>query len=241
METIELRQALITADKLPLLFYSVGYLLNLSANINAAWMQHPAAKWALGLVVPLFVLIALAPPVVRRFLPVSPTPVARQFEAGSCQGLVVLVSKGDGVATARAAIEHHAATLERIWLIHSGLSLGDADSLISDLSRDPRFAAGQFTKIALSDTAFVDPEAVRSVIEAKIFAALPKGMPPEEVIVNIMGGTKQTTAGAFLAGMQPGRRLEVVPALSRDARERGVTPGKPQEWRINYSLRRVRA
>ena len=241
MTVADFREGLVTADRIPLLFYVVGYLINLSANVNASWMQeHASARWALGLMVPVLVFCALAPPVVRRFLPLSPAPSARQYRAGPCQGLVVIVSRGEGVATARAAIEYHAATLERVWLVHSEQSLGDADALIGELSRDPRFSTGHFDKIPLSDADFGDPEAVRAAIEEAVFAALPRGMRQEEVVVNIMGGKKQTSAGAFLAGLQPGRRLEVVPALREDERLRGVTPGAPLEMRINYSLKRVR-
>jgi hypothetical protein len=241
MTLSDLREGLVTTDKIPLLFYVVGYLLNLSANVNATWMQeHPGARWALGLVVPVLVFGALAPPIVRRFLPLSPVPSARQYRAEPCQGLVVIVSRGVGVATARAAIEYHAATLERVWLLHSEQSLADADALIEELIRDPRFSARHFDKVPLSDAAFGDPEAVRAAIEASVFAVLPRRMPPEEVVVNIMGGKKETTAGAFLAGLQPGRRLEVVPALREDERLRGVTPGAPVEMKINYTLKRVR-
>ncbi len=242
MKLSDLRAGLITAERIPLLFYIVGYLLSLSANINSNWLQHnAAARWLLALVVPLAILTLLAPPIVRRFLPLSPVPTARQHRAGECQGLVALVSSGDGAATARKAIEYHAATLRRIWLVHSPDSAAEADKLVDDLSRHERLSVRHFEKISLTDKAFGDPEAVRDAIEERVYRRLADIMPPipqSEVVVNIMGGMKQTTAGAFLAALAPGRRIEVVPALTRDDRLRGMTPGDPLEIEIHYTLKR---
>ncbi len=170
MKLSDLRAGLITAERIPLLFYIVGYLLSLSANINSNWLQHnAAARWLLALVVPLAILTLLAPPIVRRFLPLSPVPTARQHRAGECQGLVALVSSGDGAATARKAIEYHAATLRRIWLVHSPDSAAEADKLVDDLSRHERLSVRHFEKISLTDKAFGDPEAVRDAIEERVY------------------------------------------------------------------------
>ncbi len=75
-------------------------------------------------------------------------------------------------------------------------------------------------------------------IEEHVFQSLPSGIEESDVIVDITGGRKATTAGAFLAALPRGRRLEVVNPKKSEYRGRGLEPDDPMEIAIDYEVKR---
>jgi hypothetical protein len=109
--------------------------------------------------------------------------------------------------------------------------------LVADLSRKPRLAADRFQLLHLSNREFDNPERVRKTIDQEVFENLPTGMEASDVLIDITGGFKTTTAGAFLAGLPEGRRLQIVRPLTTDERGRGLKPGDPDEIAIDYRVK----
>ncbi len=159
--------------------------------------------------------------------------------ARPCRGLVVLVSPGPGSELAKAAIRYHDRTLVKVWLVCSETSEKAADDIAQELTSDAAVRTRLFEKVPLLDLNFENhPEAVREAIEEKVFRALPADLAESDVLVDISGGRKATTAGAFLAALPPGRRVQYVQPSKKDERGRGEEPGEPVEIAIHYSLRR---
>jgi hypothetical protein len=158
-----------------------------------------------------------------------------------CKGLVVLVSHGYGVATAKKAIEYHQARLERLWMVHSEMSLADAEEIRRELLAAGKLRHGLIAPIPLSNADFADPGKVQEAIETNVYGQLPESWRESDVILDITGGQKQTTAGAFLAGLPKGRRLEVNKFAKIDPQTgRGEEPGDPVEITIDYDLKPIR-
>jgi hypothetical protein len=152
-----------------------------------------------------------------------------------------LVSPGKGSETAAGAIEYHSHSpgFSRVWLVHSDTSKSSAEQLLEELSRRPHLSRETFCLLHLPDSQFDNPGLVHDLIERAVFRELPEGMTEAEVIVDLTGGMKGTSAGAFLAGLPRGRRLEYVSPATRDSRGRGTRPGEPIEIGIDYKLKRL--
>lgn len=148
-------------------------------------------------------------------------------------------SHGEGIATARKAIEYHLP--HRLWVIHSDLSKPDFETDIRDWAVANRhLTASQICPIPLSDEQFEDPGTVQNEIDRKVYGDLPENWLEGDVIIDITGGRKQTTAGAFLAALPPGRRLEVnIPEAVSSEDARGKVPGDPVEIEISRRLKKV--
>lgn len=159
--------------------------------------------------------------------------------ARPCKGLVVLVSPGRGSESAKDAIRYHAKTLEKAWLVHSDASRDAADEIVEELGQEDGLRAEQFKKVHVIDMNFENsPDAVREAIERDVFQKLPAGLADSDVIVDITGGRKATTAGAFLAALPPGRRVEIVNPKRTDRRHRGTEADEPLEIAVDYRVSR---
>ncbi len=219
----------------PWLFVVVLYLTAISTNLWSALIDDRSPWW--------WFFVALWPPILGlvawRFVRFRAQSAARRAEPA--RGLVVLVSGGPGSRTAAAAARHHLPRLEHLWLVHSEASKKPCQDLQAELIAAGSLAAGQLHALPLTDDAFQDLEAVRQLIEAEVFGALPGDLQERDVVIDFTGGTKETSAGAVLAGLPPGRRLQRTPMLQKDpTRLTGLEPGEPIEIDINYRLRPVR-
>lgn len=199
-------------------------------------------RWWISLILPVVVGVAfIASPWLAKVWPKRTVePNARISRANPFRGLVVFVSPGRGSGTAVRAVEYHGAALEHVWLVHSDASRETAEEVLEELSQRPHLRREMFELVHLADAQFDNPGAVQDLIERVVFQALPEGISETEVIIDLTGGMKGTSAGAFLAGLPRGRRLEYVPAAVKDARGRGTLPGAPIEIGIDFKLKRVR-
>ncbi len=239
--TQSVREALLNPRRIPLLFLLGTYVTGIGVNDASSWLAE-RIKIPVGvLALVVFVLLAVVLQsdwFYRLWRPASPP--AAIVPAGSCKGLVLFASLGPGIATVEAAIRWHAAGLEKVWLFHSAGSAEAARSLVTHLKALPELARIGFILHPLDDFGFDNPEEVRVAIEETVYRALPEGMVPEDVVIDITGGMKTTTSGAFLAGLPEGRRLQVNRPAKKDEAGRGLLPGSPYEIRIDYRVRRVR-
>lgn len=101
------------------------------------------------------------------------------------------------------------------------------------------FQDDQVRLVVLPVAEFSNPEKVREAIE-EIYAQLPEDVEEKDIIIDITGGMKTTTAGAFLAALPPGRHLEVVSPAQVDKDGRGLTPETTIQITIDYSIKKVR-
>lgn len=227
----------------PIAFVLVSYFLAVSANFGFAFFScFPWGKWLIGLGFPLFLLgfIGFTPYVARlwtRLTSSNPQPTILP-KAQPCRGLVVLVSPGPGAGSARTAIEYHRPHgLRRVWLLHSETSRPDAEKILAQLRAVPELES---RLISLTDSEVLDPETVRNAIENEVFDETSHGLTPAEIVIDITGGQKTTSIGAFLAGMPEGRRIEMVSAGTTDKRGRAMSGGDPFEIVLNYRVKPLR-
>lgn len=219
------------------------YLSAVSASALAAGFEAFSHRWWAVLIAPVPLwLVFIASPWLSRLWPRRRVEAsARIFRPEPCRGLVVLVSPGKGSETAAGAIAYHGrfGNLSRVWLLHSDTSEEVARKLSEELSRRPELSSESFRLLHLPDSQFDNPGLVHDLIEKAVFQELPGGMTEADVIVDLTGGMKGTSAGAFLAGLPRGRRLEYVSPATRDPRGRGTRPGEPLEIGIDYKLKRL--
>lgn len=219
----------------PLLYALAVFAVGISVNVISNWVQERAGlRWGFGFGVPLALLAILVSPWFERMWLRGPVPTL--LPARPCKGLVVLVSAGVGSATARAAIDHHGATLEWLWVVCSESSRAEAERILDEVAARPGLARERLVRLLLSNAEFDDPGRVREALEAGVFGALPAGLLEEDVILDVTGGKRNTGLGAFLVGLPPGRRLEFVSAAEKDENFRGTRAGAPFEIVLEYKL-----
>lgn len=232
----------------PLLFFAAAYALGISINLAAARLlalKGPTLPRIFLFGGPALIVVAiLAPRILQRFFRDEVDPAAEFVEpARQHKWLIALASPGGGIETARFAIRHHQPVLDRVWLICSRggrtPSEDSARALEREMVDNALLRADQVKVIVLPVADFTNPERVRETIEG-IYAQLPENLEERDVIIDITGGRKATTAGAFLAALPPGRHLEVVEPAEADAGGRGLTPGTIIQIAIDYSIKKVR-
>lgn len=228
----------------PIVLLVVSSLLALAGNLVAASVEAGSKPWwylligASALAVLIFGVYLLW----RLRSPLS-VDLAHTLidKARPCKGLVVLVSPGPGSESAKSAILYHArilASLKKVWLVHSELSKADAFRIMGEITQECGFD-GAFQTIPVSDREFGGhPEVVQEKIESEVFRKLPDAMEESDVIVDVTGGRKATTAGAFLAALPPGRRIEIVQPKETDERGRGTEADVPAEIVLEYLITR---
>ena len=237
-----LREALIDQRRIPIVFVLGAFLSGIAVNDATAWV---ASRWpkltpgwlALG-VLGFLLLVLQSDWFFRLWRGAGPRSLV--VRAGHCRGLVVFASMGGGIATAEAAIRWHAAGLERVWILHSDLSRAAAEKLANGFRDEEGFRSISFETVYLTNEDFDNPEEVRAVLDERVYGALGAAMEDREVVIDFTGGTKTTTAGAFLAGLPEGRRMQVNRPAEKDDQGRGMLPGPPFEILIDYRLKRMR-
>jgi hypothetical protein len=232
------------ARKYPLTYFGVAYSLGLSANlISALLWTNQIARWVIGLVPPVFVVAVILSKFFPRFLPQREVEVSSDFlrPARHYKGVVTIISLGPGVASAEAAARYHAATNPGLflWMITSPGSHHPALLMEAKLLQEHVVSHGRTRLIALSDDDFNNPEKVREAIEAKVYDDLPPDLSESDVVIDLTGGRKLTTAGAFLAALPQGRRIEVNEPAVIDPAGHAVSAGDPIEIVLDYHLRKL--
>lgn len=229
---------------LPIVLMVVCTLLSFAGNLVAAAVEVGSELWWRLLIG----VLALAALILGFFLlwrlrsPLRVGLASTLIDgARPCKGLVVLVSSGSGSDTARAAIRYHArvpASLKHVWLVHSGRSEPDARRVMDEIKQEGVYD-GSFETIPVPDWEFgARVEIIQEKIEDVVYRRLPEGVEETDVIVDVTGGRKATTAGAFLAGLPPGRRVQIVQPNETDDRGRGTQAGDPVEIVLDYQVKR---
>lgn len=229
---------------LPIVLMIVCTLLSFAGNLVAAAVEAGSVLW-LRLLIGVLALAALTLGFYLLWRLQSPLRVGLAPTlidgARPCKGLVVLVSSGAGCGTAKAAIRYHArvpASLKHVWLVHSQGSGPDALEVMDEIKQEGVYD-GSFETVPILDREFGNrPEIVQGKIEDRVFHRLPEGVEEADVIVDVTGGRKATTAGAFLAGLPPGRRIQFVSSEETDDRGRGTQAGEPVEIVLDYQVKR---
>ncbi|MBM4028234.1 MAG: hypothetical protein FJ280_23000 [Planctomycetes bacterium] len=238
MRNISIRESFWDARRSPLIFFAVAYFFGVSVNLASSLEFVARHKWWILLGVPAVIVIVILSPLFpqvwprRRAEPVSTIQPARKY-----RGLVVFASVGAGIETAIAAIRYQ--NPEFVWCFHSDKSQNDAFKLKESFLREGLLTDEKLRLLRLTDEEFDNPGTVREAIENSVFSVLPEGMTERDVIIDMTGGLKTTTAGAFLAGLSPDRNIEIMKPASTDERGRGQVAGQPLEISISYRLKRV--
>jgi hypothetical protein len=223
----------------PLIFMVGGYLLGISINlasnaVSALAQRHISVGLFFGIGGPVALLLISSSLLRGRRL----VPVPFLAKPARSKGLVVIASHGEGIETSKKAIVYHHP--DQLWAVHSEWSEPDFQALKA-WAIDQRFVREErIVPIALSNTEFIEPGIIQDSLEREVFGKLPEGWGEADVMIDISGGRKQTSAGAFLAGLLPGRRLEVNMPEKTDDNVRGTVPGDPVEISLDYKLKKVR-
>jgi hypothetical protein len=218
----------------PMIYFGAVVFLSLALNLLSAQLSslYPWLSLSGAIVIVFSMTFIILSPVVRALWP------SRSREAISTvrcpgrkfRGVVVLISQGRGSATAQDALRYHGDEMKHAWLIHSEASRVDAETL------KEKFPLSEL--VSMSNPDFEDPEAVKGVIESSVFGSLGKWELEEpEVVIDITGGPKGATAGAFLAGLSERRNLEIVQATRKDENGYGVENNGPCEITIAYKVK----
>ncbi len=248
-----IQDALLEAKRGPWIFLFSTFLLGISINLltnlidglreDQDWCR-PWWWWALVALGPLLFLFftsGLLNTLLSGDLGETSVSMAPAVKS---KGLVVLVSPKQGSESAEQAIQHHSDALQQVWLVYSrgGIvsSEEDAQRIRKNLL-DQGFRPDQVREIPLETSDFQNPEEVKKAIEKQVYSDLPTGLKEDDVIIDITGGRKTTTAGALLAGLPKGRRIEINEPASINIRGQATKAGTPIEITIDYKLKRLRS
>ena len=199
---------------LPFSFYALliavlGALL--VEGIKGEWEKHPNVfYWTLALLFLVSVMGLYYHRDLRKWLATSaPQPLSlRESSPPPLRGLVVLVSRGLGVSSAKSAIDHHHSRLEFLWLIHSS-DQGSLDGCAQLegylLAKAPRAVA---IRHLLVDVANV--EIALKLVQLIQHEAKAKGISPHDFICDFTGMPKPPGAGMVLACLAPQYRLQYM-------------------------------
>lgn len=229
----------------PFLFFLAAFAFGVSVNLASAYLQGHAILSRLFLFgAPALILLAIvAPRIARRWFGTEVRPTVTLGPARQHRWLIALASPGRGIETSGKAIRYHRPVLERAWLLCSRGGETPSEDAALALQHDLVFKgilrSDQICLVVLPVAEFMDPEKVRAAID-RIYDELPEDLDESDVIIDITGGRKTTTAGAFLAGLPEGRHLEIVEPAEVDSSGHGTLPGDPIEIDIAYRIRQAR-
>jgi hypothetical protein len=243
-----LRDVLWEPKKGPLAFVAIGFALSISTNLISNIVPEESwAWWFLIAGVPAGVVLLILSPWFSKLFPIPERePVSTLISpARRCRILVGLASMGGGIGSMRDAILYHRP--EWVYLVHSEASQKEAEELktkfVKGMTYGFEIQEDNFVLLATSDEDFNDPEKIRELIEREVYAELPENRGEDDVMVDITGGMKGTTAGAFLAGLAETRNLEILIPKVKNEEGRAVPsdePGRPVEIDIAYRIKRVK-
>jgi hypothetical protein len=125
------------------------------------------------------------------------------------RGLVFLFSRED---TLREAVQYHQPTLEHCWLLVTPEMRDRAASVVS------RFPDLPFTIHPLGDR-YDSQACYQTILDIYQRGASRQGIPPQQVIADITGGTKPMTMGMIVACLEGDYPIEHVPTAFNAAGE----------------------
>ncbi len=247
------REALFNPSANPYVFFVVAYLTGISINLTSSLLQARLIERKAYLVIAaiafgipaVVVLLLLTPKLFRWWLKGRLTMSAKVSNPRYHKGLIAIASTGAGIQTAEKAIKYHWPALERAWLISSADGYKPSHPLAMALKLQMERNLGlnpEVIKVVpLSLAEFDDPESVRNAIEKIYSDELPEHFSEDDMIIDITGGKKTTTAGAFLAGLPPGRHLEVINSRRADGEGNVLEPADPIQIDIAFQVIRGKA
>lgn len=254
-----LREALYNPQANPLVFListvCLGISVNLISTLLSSLLIHghkiSTILFAIGFGVPSILAIALAAPGVFRMWSGERERFAEVRRARPHKGLIAIASLGGGIDTAKHAIRYHLPTLEKAWLICSTGNGPCSEPLAVALKSDLERTLGLRTDLIELRPLTIDdfeknPEAVKDAID-KIYETMPEHFSERDIVIDITGGRKLTTAGAFLAGLPKSRHLEVInpkePVIYPKepvAPINPLVPDDPMEIDISFDVKKPR-
>ncbi len=241
MNLAQLRESLYDPRRLPLVYFSGGYAVALSVNVLSGLTNELNIAWKLLLIIaPIVVGVTiLTSPYFKRG--VAPQTSLRPVEPH--KGLIAFVSVGLGSDTVRAAIAFHGVErLRHVWLFHSTFSTKNALELRDAFIQADTRWRDIIKTVGITNTEFDEPESVRKAIEQHVYENIPADLAERDIVIDVTGGTKMTTAGAFLVGLPETRRIEIVRPSERDENGRGTKPEeRPTEVVISYRLKPIKS
>lgn len=145
------------------------------------------------------------------------------------RGLIVLFST---MATAREAVDHHRGRLEHVWIVITPGMREEATRLCSYVEQELGLKAHLLAEIADEFDLSGTYSRVREVL-TDLAPAI--GLPANEVISDLTGGTKLMTAGMVVACSDLNQPLQYVPTQRKGGVEMG--PYQPIEVALARSGR----
>jgi hypothetical protein len=222
-------------DPASLVSVAAGYTVALSANLLAGILQpHIGIALVIVLGAPAAVVLVLTVPrLLNRLTAAGAAPSFTFRKARRHRWLIALASPPPGIGSAEAAIRYHLPQLERVFLLCSRGEPPNSSAAATQL-RDRLVNEGvlgnpeQMKLVVLSPEEFKDVEVVRAKID-EIYAGRPGDVEGEDIVIDITGGLKTTTAGAFLAGLPRGRHLEYVSTDAVNVAGYAIRANEPSE------------
>lgn len=207
-----LRESLYNPHAYPVVFFVVAFCIGISINVISSLLiaslqqdkKVPTFLVAAAFGVPaLIVLILTIPGALRRWTG-NKEISAEIRRAHFHKGVIAIASLGKGIDIAEKAIKYHMPRLEKAWLICSEgegpsskpLALALKAQLENDLDLGPEVI--EVRPLSLKE--FEHPESVKNTIDA-IYESMPEHFSEDDIIIDVTGGRKLTSAGAFLAGL----------------------------------------
>lgn len=245
-----LRESLYNPQAHPLVFFIAAFCTGISINAASSLLISSLAKnnkfsmllIAITFGIPALIALILIAPGILRWWIADQEVSAEIRRARYHKGVIAIASIGPGIHTAEKAIKYHLPHLEKAWLICSDgggqSSKPLALALKIELESTINIRPDVIELIPLPVKEFEHPEAVKNAIE-KIYENLPEHFSERDVIIDLTGGRKLTTAGAFLAGLPKGRHLEVINPKETDMGGRGTIPDDPVEIDISFSVKKA--
>ena len=195
--------------------------------------QFDPGPWTVGCVLLFFLVNLVYDRRLRGLLgPSQPIGLFEDHAVKPSRGLMLLVSRRDGVRQATWAIEHHKQRLTHLWLIHSSDSEDAADALREQAGKDLPSVRVRLLPLVNLGSVELAKELVDQVrTEAKL-----AGLEADELVCDFTGMTKPASAGVVLANVHPHARLQYMEPTKTlpDGKPDPDAPSRPVGIRLRY-------
>lgn len=146
-------------------------------------------------------------------------------------GLILLADANS--ENARSAIEYCLPSLKHCWLLASRESLAAAQALVAQYQDQvPNFYYGELGYL-------VDPDQIQATYDTvvRIFdvEAPAAGLPPQDIVADISGGSKAMSAGVVLACLARDRDMQFL-KTPRDGNGRILSGAPPKPVRVDTTF-----
>ena len=225
--------------------FLIGLLASLTPEVLKEFFAGPDAgtRWypgiwrlaILGLVVALFLIYS---PAVKRWLAASsalaPLTLTSDYKVRFAKGLVLLVSRGEGVHSGICAIDYHRPELTHVWLLHSS-DPGSIEGREKIERHCSEVAPAVKVEARLIHNIF-SIEGVKALVESIRREAKGKGICDADFICDFTGMNKPVSAGVVLACIRPENRLQYMEPTQflADGKPDSRVPSHPVEVLLSY-------